>query len=72
MSESGRFKIMPNGSEIDQRKKKKFQFSNCQEIDSYQQKEPAQHVARNLQNQVLHVFTNLAKIQDHSRNSIRH
>jgi len=49
MSVSGRFELMPNGSEIPMHKPKKFSFSGKKKIENHDEKEAEQRLALHLQ-----------------------
>jgi len=48
-SESGRFKILPNGTKINLHKTQTFQFSGRRKVEDVAIKEAEQDIARNLQ-----------------------
>ena len=48
-SESGRFKILPGGTQIPLHKPTAFKFKNCKQVEDIATNEAEQDIARNLQ-----------------------
>ena len=53
-SESGRFKILPQGTQIPLHKPSSFKFKNCKQVQDIATNEAEQDIARNLQLQGNH------------------